>query len=282
MHLLYLAALMLYLLGGLVFVIGCGGVALVSQRFRLGAFRAAASLLGTYPGVFLYQFLSLPLMMLLFIGGMILVSLPPLAESPETIIAWAALCFVIFGGVSVAGFSSGWRVVSHALRERPWWLALRRDSLVSLVLGLSQTSVARWMLSWRLFARSAESTSALNVVRWWELRRIPFNLLVGAVGVLTVGLLSWARIQSQVDGTNVLLLPEPPFLIAAILAYGVMANLCYTVGWLAEMALSRLTRSSTAEFASITCAFGFGFSILLTACPGLLGVVLWTVQRIPG
>lgn len=281
MHLLYLAALMLYLLGGLVFVIACGGVALVSPRFRPGAFRAAASLLGTYPGVFLYQFLSLPLMMLMFIGGMILVSLPPLSGSPEAIIVWVGICFVTFGGVSVAGFSSGWRVVSHALRERPWWMALRRDSVVSVILGLSQTSVARWILSWRLFARSTEATTALSVVRWWELRRIPFNLMVGAVGVLTLGVVSWARIQSQVDGTNVLLLPETPYLIAAILVYGVMANLCYTVGWLAELALARLIRGSTAEFASITCALGFGFSILLTGCPGLLGLVLWTVQRIP-
>lgn len=96
-----------------------------------------------------------------------------------------------------------------------------------------------------------------------------------------MGLLSWVRIQSQVDGSQVNLMPETRYLIAAVLAYGVGANLCYTFGWLAELGMSRMIRGSTAEFASIACAFGFGFSILLTACPGLLGLALWTGQRMP-
>ena len=37
-----------------------------------------------------------------------------------------------------------------------------------------------------LFAHQLEKSHPAHVVAWWELRRLPYNLIVGATGVLSL------------------------------------------------------------------------------------------------
>src|SRR5688572_15945880 len=76
--------------------------------------------------------------------------------------------------------------------------------------------------------------SPLSIVQWCESRRLSFNMIVGATGLATLG---------YVNGLELLLghgmlIPRPgpdgPQQVWAIVAYGVLANLCYTGGWMIE------------------------------------------------
>jgi hypothetical protein len=69
------------------------------------------------------------------------------------------------------------------------------------------------------------------IVRWWERRRLPFNLIVGGSGLLTLGA---ATIFSVLP-------PQPPgirvFPWVGVLIYGLLANVCYSLGPATEIAL---------------------------------------------
>jgi hypothetical protein len=42
-------------------------------------------------------------------------------------------------------------------------------------------------IAW-LFAPHAGNSSAFDIVAWWELRRVPFNLIVGSIGGCSLAL----------------------------------------------------------------------------------------------
>jgi hypothetical protein len=49
--------------------------------------------------------------------------------------------------------------------------------------------------------------------------------------------------------------------------YGVMANVCYTLGWVAEVLARRVWGDSAAGFGQISFTLGVLFSVLLTVSP---------------
>ena len=76
------------------------------------------------------------------------------------------------------------------------------------------------------FRNEVTCRSTADVIGWWETRRLPFNAAIGATGVF-----SYAAVQL------VFLMPPRPMPIPFVpsvviaLAYGVLANICYTGGW---------------------------------------------------
>lgn len=126
------------------------------------------------------------------------------------------------------------------------------------------------ILAWRLFSRRDDAVGILDIIRWWEIRRIAFNLTVGAAGVVTlvggvvVDLISEKRLGEPLG------LPDPPlFALFGIFAYGVCANICYTGGWVAELAVKIVRRNNTKTFAETSFFTGLVLSILLTLSPTL-------------
>ena len=110
-----------------------------------------------------------------------------------------------------------------------------------------------------------------QVIGWWESRRIAFNLIVGGAGILScmvcliVGAASWVFFQSDFG------LPDPPiFGVIAAIAYGVMANVCFTGGWILELIVRQVWPEESDQFATSSFALGLGFSVLLTLTPGIL------------
>src|SRR5579864_2628108 len=98
------------------------------------------------------------------------------------------------------------------------------------------SGVARWMLRYRLFRRTEALERPRDVVFWWEARRIPYNAIVGLAG-LVAGLLILANafLTERVTGVPIGL-PNPPlFGIIAVIIYGLIANICFTCGWIAEL-----------------------------------------------
>jgi hypothetical protein len=66
-------------------------------------------------------------------------------------------------------------------------------------------------------------------------------------------------------------IPDPPFIaILGVAAYGLMANLCYTGGWAAELLVRKIWPNEASAFGKISFFLGLIFSILLTLAPGIL------------
>jgi hypothetical protein len=110
--------------------------------------------------------------------------------------------------------------------------------------------------------------SAWQVLGWWESRRFLYNTVVGGAGVITVAA------AALLGGAGV---PPLTFLIVP-LVYGVAANACYTLGWVADLTL-RKWLGRRADFAGpALLRYGFVFSIGLTLLPIPLMAMSWLVR----
>lgn len=115
------------------------------------------------------------------------------------------------------------------------------------------------------------------IIRWWERRRIPFNVIVGGSGLVTIGLASLFT----------LLPPQPPGIVAfpwvGVLAYGVLANLCYTLGPAAELLVDRLFGDRVLPIGPLLFRAGLTLSIGLTVVvPTILLTIAWVIRIIVG
>ena len=112
------------------------------------------------------------------------------------------------------------------------------------------------------FRNEVACRSTADVIAWWETRRFPFNVAIGATGVFT-----YAAAQL------ILLMPPRPMPIAfapslvIALVYGVLANVCYTGGWMAELWLRKSLGRDTETVGPTLFRYGFAFSAGLTLFP---------------
>ena len=112
-----------------------------------------------------------------------------------------------------------------------------------------------------------------NIIRWWELRRIPYNLILASAGILS-GIVSLAAAGiSESNGGEPVGMPDGIFLIAAPILFGIAANICYTGGWIVELLLRKLLRHDQPGFAAGAFASGVAFSVAVTFLPAVLAVL---------
>ena len=103
------------------------------------------------------------------------------------------------------------------------------------------------------------------ILRWWEGRRLAYNLVVGSAGLVTLGVfgvvsvLPWMGFDGERMG----------FLFAAM-AYGTVANLCYFLGPIAEIGLHRLWGRTLLPAGPALYRMGLTFSVGLTLLPALV------------
>lgn len=136
---------------------------------------------------------------------------------------------------------------------------------------------ARRFTSHRFFSRSEPLRSAWEVIAWWEARRVPFNLMVGATGLVTGAIILFAALLAETYLGEAVGLPYPPILaVFAIVFYAIMANICFALGWAVELLVSRIWGEQAQSFGPISFTLGILFSIALTLAPAALitGVVL--------
>jgi magnesium-transporting ATPase (P-type) len=136
---------------------------------------------------------------------------------------------------------------------------------------MNTSAVFRRTQQFWLFARKEEEPNLVAVIKWWELRRIPYNLIVGGLGVFTfVVTLLVAAIASDKFGEP-LGLPDPPIVaVFAVVFYAVMANVCYTGGWIIELVVRSLWKERAGDFGQISFTLGILFSALLTLAPAVV------------
>jgi len=120
----------------------------------------------------------------------------------------------------------------------------------------------------KLFFRSPymQCRTPSDVIGWWETRRLPYNLVVGAAGAVTLtGVHLLAALPPHAQPIPLL----PSLAVAA--AYGVMANICYSVGWLAELMVRKHGGESLEPVGPAMFRYGFAFSVGLTLFPLAIG-----------
>lgn len=125
----------------------------------------------------------------------------------------------------------------------------------------------------RRVRRPSPLESAVQVVVWWEVRRPLYNLVVGGTGLAVCGayVLCVSIIGHLTGEAGDFGLPDPPlFGILLITLYGILANVCYTGGWLAELAVRSARGLEAGRFGEITFTLGLLFSVALTCLPALV------------
>lgn len=114
----------------------------------------------------------------------------------------------------------------------------------------------------------------LSLLRWWESRRLLYNKVVGATGLVTLAGFS----------VMALLPPDPmplrnlPGLAVGAAIYGILANGCYSLGWLAELAAQRLWGRRTPDVGPLLFRQGLIFSVGLTLLPLLFAGLIWMAR----
>ena len=113
----------------------------------------------------------------------------------------------------------------------------------------------------------------LSTIRWWESRRLVFNKVVGAAGVGALG------VTTLFDA----LPPFPVFMSLDVMLLGValyiaLVNVCYTLGWMAELLALRVWGRSALNLGPLLFRHGVIFSVGLALLPMLFSVFFWIVR----
>ena len=128
----------------------------------------------------------------------------------------------------------------------------------------------------------ARRRTAGAVIQWWEERRLAYNLIVGSAGCATIVLTTLIfAIPGNFGGGN------PPFavILGGAVVYGILANLCYLLGPLTELAMYRIWGDEAPRAGPALFRQGLIFSVGLTLFPIVLaglGLIVRLFARLLG
>lgn len=106
------------------------------------------------------------------------------------------------------------------------------------------------------FEIKSDSRKWYHAMIWWEIRRIPFNIIILVSGIISILLLHLV-VKGAMDFIH-------PF---AVFAFAFFANFFYTLGWILELFLMLFSKKYSMKFAKSTLKIGLIFSILCTLFP---------------
>ena len=125
-----------------------------------------------------------------------------------------------------------------------------------------------------LFPAPARRTVG-GIVRWWESRRLAYNLFVGGAGFLSLGAIKLITLlPPALPGARV------PWL--AVVGFGVMANVCYLLGPAVEIALQKLWGEKLLPVGPGLFRMGLTFSVGLALFPTLIVMMGWVIRVVSG
>lgn len=102
-----------------------------------------------------------------------------------------------------------------------------------------------------------------RILAWWERRRLVFNIAVGVAGIGTLG---WVTLVDWLVGKGALTVA--PWQLVVL--YGVAANVCYTLGPVAEIGIERFLKRPVYGLGPALFRHGLVFSIGLTLFPAAM------------
>ena len=120
-----------------------------------------------------------------------------------------------------------------------------------------------------LFPAPAErSTTA--IFRWWEARRLTYNAVMGATGLLSLAMVT--LVAHMPPGTAEL----PP--VALIVLYAILANVFFWLGPVTEWALEMIWPGKLLPTGPTLFRMGLTFSVGLNFLPTLLMAWDWVIR----
>ena len=119
-----------------------------------------------------------------------------------------------------------------------------------------------------LFPAPAEVRTTAAIFRWWESRRLTFNVAVGATGLITLLIIKVIALLPPLSTNLSVFWP-------GVIAYGVFANLFYSLGFLTEAAMQRAWHEETPRVGPALFRQGLTFSVGLTLFPVALMGIGW-------
>jgi hypothetical protein len=124
--------------------------------------------------------------------------------------------------------------------------------------------------------RDIRQYSWLEIIEWWESRRVFYNLVLVLVGMAGVFLMLLCGVLAELLVGEAIGIPDGPILVPfGAIAFGFLANVFYTGGWIAELLLSKFKHDrNTNVFGVRAFRLGVKFSIFITLFPALLA---WAV-----
>jgi hypothetical protein len=103
-----------------------------------------------------------------------------------------------------------------------------------------------------------------------------YNAILFAIGFASIFAMEFLMEKVIPVGEDAI---EPFALALGVVFYGIMANLCYTLGWVVEMAGRRKDETQARERAKLHFWGGLWLSCLLTTAPFWFGLVFWLTHR---
>jgi len=122
-----------------------------------------------------------------------------------------------------------------------------------------------------LFPAPAEVRNTAGILRWWESRRLTYNVIVGATGLFTIAAMKLIAVLPPLSVSL-------PVFWPGIVAYGFFANLFYSLGFVTEAAMQRAWHDETPRVGPALFRQGLIFSVGLTLFPIALMGIGWGFQ----
>lgn len=124
-------------------------------------------------------------------------------------------------------------------------------------------------------ASPASGRTPLQVIAWWELRRIPFNLIVGIYACVCFAIYFWAVTTSGhlQPGEDAI---EPLAFLAALVVAPIGINVAYTLGWMVELSVRKFVPGISPSFAPTLLKLGLGLGFALIGLPA----AIWGAYRL--
>ena len=123
-----------------------------------------------------------------------------------------------------------------------------------------------------LFPAPAEVRSTTAIFRWWESRRLSYNVIVGGAGLVTLSAIKLIMLLPPFSSNAAM------FFWPGVVAYGVFANLFYSLGFVTEAAMQRAWHDDTPRVGPALFRQGLAFSVGLTLFPIALMGIAWGFQ----
>ena len=118
-----------------------------------------------------------------------------------------------------------------------------------------------------LFPAPAERRS-LAILKWWEGRRLHYNLITGGAGIFSLAITElFAILPPDNHGFFV------P--VVGVLVFGVLANVFYTVGPAVEITLERIWGRKALPTGPALFRMGLTFSVGLAMLPSMVSALDW-------
>ena len=117
-----------------------------------------------------------------------------------------------------------------------------------------------------------------GIFRWWEKRRLAYNLFMLPTGLTTVGVLG--VVLNLPPGAPPGGTPMEPEFFTACVIYGLLANVCYTLGATVESTAHLAFGREVLPVGPALWRMGLTFSMGLTLLPAAVLTFVWVVKTV--